>query len=90
MTISAHQIRLGSTARHLRESKDLSQEQLAHQVGVSTKTVSRFENGYEVRRSSVLKITEVLGIAEPDQGTQLDRIEAKLDELLAALRKRDG
>ena len=39
------QIKIGSFLRELRKEKELTQEQLAEQFGVSSRSVSRWENG---------------------------------------------
>ena len=39
------QIRIGAFLKQLRKEKDLSQEQLAERFNVSSRSVSRWENG---------------------------------------------
>lgn len=38
---------IGHLFKRLRLEKNISQESLSHDLGVSTKTVSRFENGHK-------------------------------------------
>lgn len=85
--------------RDLRHAAHLSREALAHELGVSTKTVYSWENGGGIQWHNVLKIAAFFGVdpealvvrglspaAEPVAAgvSQLDRIEAKLDRLLKA------
>jgi len=48
------QIKIGSILRELRNEKALTQEQLAEQFGVSSRTVSRWENGKNMPDISIL------------------------------------
>lgn len=104
LAMEEHRKRAGLRLVQLREAKGWNQEDLAHESGLSVKTISRFENGrHDGRRStlrslaSALDVDEAvivgdppdpLGLAGPNggDGDQLDRIEAKLDELLDLLR----
>jgi len=56
---------LGQTLRTLRESKDLSQGELARRAGMGKSQVSKYENGKELPKlDSLERLLEVLG-AEP-------------------------
>jgi transcriptional regulator with XRE-family HTH domain len=83
---------IGDRVRELRKARDWTIEDLAHAADVSVKTTSRLENGLvESRRSTVRKIAKALDVAEadilgaaapkPGRPSQLDRIEAKVDDL---------
>jgi transcriptional regulator with XRE-family HTH domain len=57
----------GQRVISLRESRGLSQEDLANAAGVSVKTVSRFENGRnEGRRGTVRALAKALAVSEAD------------------------
>lgn len=90
--------------RDLRHAAHLSRESLAHEVGVSTKTIYSWENGGGIQWHNALKIAAFFHVdpeslvardpppaaATPTAGeTQLDRIEGKLDQALAALERLD-
>ena len=54
------------TLRQLRESKFISQEDLAKRSGVATATINRLENGYHKPRFvTIRKLAKALGI-EPN------------------------
>ena len=54
-------VETGEKIRALRESRDMSQEQLAELVGVSKNSISRYETGTADMKSSVLfEISKVL------------------------------
>ena len=48
------QIKIGNLLRELRKEKELSQEQLAEKFGVSSRSVSRWENGNTMPDISLL------------------------------------
>ena len=48
------QIKIGSFLRELRKEKQLTQEQLAEQFGVSSRSVSRWENGNTMPELGIL------------------------------------
>lgn len=88
---------IGENIVRIREARGWSQERLAHEAKVSSKTVSRLENGgSEGRGGTMRQIAGALGVtigeiltttqdAVPDDveaSTQLDRMEALLIELL--------
>ena len=57
------QIKIGKFLLNCRKEKDLTQEQLAEKLGVSSKSISRWENGKTMPDYSVLKeLCEELGI----------------------------
>lgn len=98
MVMDEHRKQAGQRLAQLRDAKGWSQEDLARKTELSVKTISRFENGrHDGRRDTVRRLVDALEIDEVDligpppdplglnQPTQLDRIEAKLDELLARL-----
>lgn len=43
--IYRHRLQVGNRVRALREARDLSQEELAHAVGLDRKTINRVETG---------------------------------------------
>jgi transcriptional regulator with XRE-family HTH domain len=67
MVLDEHRKEVGRKVVQLREGKAWSQEKLAHEAGVSTKTVSRLENGErETRRYILRKVADALGVNEID------------------------
>lgn len=91
----------------LREARHLSQEDAAHGVGVTTKSLRAWEKGGAIRWHNAQKLAKFYGV-EPESivqhestkgsgdapdlmaflendTSQLDRIEAKLDDLLTQL-----
>lgn len=90
---------VGRRVVQLRESKGWGQEDLAHEAGVSVKTVSRVENGrHESRNNTVERIADALGVdkdelwpkpaplglgVEDPYQAQLDRIEEEIAKLRA-------
>lgn len=58
---------VGKRVVELRERQRLSQEDLAGKAGVSTKTISRLENGrYESRRNTIERVAVALGVSADD------------------------
>ena len=49
-----NQIKIGTFLKELRKEKDLTQEQLAEKFGVSSRSVSRWENGNTMPELSIL------------------------------------
>lgn len=61
------QIRIGTFLKLLRKEKNLTQEQLAEQLGVSNRTVSRWENGNNMPDISLLsEIAEFYDVSIPE------------------------
>lgn len=61
------QIKIGTFLKLLRKEKNLTQEQLAEQLGVSTITVSRWENGNNMPDISLLsEIAEFYDVSIPE------------------------
>lgn len=98
LAMEEHRKEAGRRLAALRDSRGLTQDELAHEAGVSVKTVSRFENGrHDGRRTTVRQIAKALGVDEADilgppldplglgATTQLDRIEQTLSELREAV-----
>lgn len=86
----------GQEVTRLRDLKGWSQETLAHEAKTSIGTISRLELGkVEARGSTLRNVAGSLGVpvesltvsnlADADPVPQLDRIEGKLDAILAAL-----
>ena len=48
------QVKIGAFLRELRKEKNLSQEQLAEQFNVSTRSISRWENGNTMPDISIM------------------------------------
>ena len=69
------QIKIGAFLKTLRKEKNLTQEQAAEQLGVSNRTVSRWETGTNMPDISLLlEIAELYGVSIPEaqrQGKQL-------------------
>ena len=61
------QIRIGSFLKALRKEKGLTQEQLAEQLGVSARTVSRWETGSNMPDISLLiELAEFYEVSIPE------------------------
>ncbi len=61
------QIKIGSFLKTLRKEKNLTQEQLAEQLGVSNRTVSRWETGNNMPDISLLtEIAEFYDVSIPE------------------------
>ena len=75
----------GDRIRRIRKLRGLSQEALAANGGVATKTVSRAENGRNVSRRSIERIAAALGVPP---GNFYD--EADIDEFLSGRPNRTG
>ena len=61
------QIKIGTFLKFLRKEKNLTQEQLAEQLGVSNRTVSRWENGNNMPDISLLsEIAEFYDVSIPE------------------------
>jgi transcriptional regulator with XRE-family HTH domain len=65
LAMDEHRREAGRRLAQLRDSRGWSQEELAYKAGVSTKTVSRFENGrHDGRRSTIKKFADALEVSE--------------------------
>lgn len=54
---------IGARIVRLRESRSLGQEDLAHEAGVSVKTISRLENGrHEGRQGTIRRVAQALDV----------------------------
>ena len=61
------QLKIGTFLKLLRKEKNLTQEQLAEQLGVSNRTVSRWENGNNMPDISLLsEIAEFYDVSIPE------------------------
>jgi transcriptional regulator with XRE-family HTH domain len=61
--IHRHRREVGGRLRTVRLSRDLTQEQLAEQVGVDSKTISRAENGrYAISVDLVARLAHALSV----------------------------
>ena len=61
------QIKIGTFLKTLRKEKNLTQEQLAEKLGVSNRTVSRWETGTNMPDISLLlEIAELYGVTIPE------------------------
>lgn len=61
------QIKIGTFLKTLRKEKNLTQDQLAEQLGVSNRTVSRWETGTNMPDISLLlEIAELYGVTIPE------------------------
>lgn len=72
---------IGTRIRKLRHQRDWTQEELADQVGINKRNISRYESGHaEPRKSTLRKIADVLGasyeelmgISNPEDGIPND------------------
>lgn len=92
--------RAGERVIKLREAKNWSQEDLASKAGLSTKTISRFENGrHEGRNDTIRKLARALRVNEVDitgppppplgletQTQEAPRVENELAGILAEIK----
>ena len=53
----------GTKIRHFREKKRLSQEELAHLVGVSQVTIGNWEQGKSIKHEFIRKLASALGVS---------------------------
>jgi transcriptional regulator with XRE-family HTH domain len=92
--MNEHRRHAADRLTELRLARGWTVEELAHQAGVSTKTVSRLQNAHsEPRQSTVRRIAEALEVDPAEllgpppaaQATQLDRIEAAIGRIEAKL-----
>ena len=88
----------------LRERRHLSQEEAAHQIGVSAKSLRGWEHGKAIRWENAKRVArfykvkaeelvsrEVAVVSDLDlRADQIDRIEEKLDEILRILKDEPG
>lgn len=97
-TVAELQMALADKARGqriatLRKRKRLTQQQMAERLKIGYRTYQTWEAGTMPEWPNLEKLAELLGVRPehivgeddglgPDAGTQLDRIEAKLDQLL--------
>jgi transcriptional regulator with XRE-family HTH domain len=87
------------TFRRLREQRHLSQEEAAHEIGVSVKTVRSWEHGGGIKWANAKRVGEFYGV-EPEalvdrelhaeEGDRLEEIGAKIDEVLVRLNSLDA
>jgi transcriptional regulator with XRE-family HTH domain len=67
LAMEEHRKRAGLRLVQLREARAWNQEDLAHESGLSVKTISRFENGrHDGRRSTLKALAAALGVDESD------------------------
>ncbi|HEY9736825.1 MAG TPA: helix-turn-helix domain-containing protein [Trichocoleus sp.] len=68
---SAQSLPVSDLIRHLRQHLNLSQEKFAAKLGVSFKTVNRWERGHTVPSPMALKLIEELSQSLGDSGKAL-------------------
>jgi transcriptional regulator with XRE-family HTH domain len=72
-TASPELLAFGRTLRKARRDRDLSQEALAHEAGVSAKHVGEIERANkDPRLTTVLKLTDALGLRSSELFTAFD------------------
>lgn len=65
--MTAEQNRITNTLKVQRAKKDLTQEQLAHLVGVTRKTINTVEKGKYIPSTYLaLKLSKILGVSVED------------------------
>jgi transcriptional regulator with XRE-family HTH domain len=86
-TIEAIQADLGHRLVRLRLARNVNQQQLAREAGVSRRTVTRLENGESVSLDTLLRVMRALGIVGrlasllPDPAVRpIDRVRLKEKE----------
>jgi len=87
------------TFRRLREERHLSQEEAAHELGVSVKTIRSWEHGRGIKWANAKRVGEFYDVApetlvdrelEAEKGDRLDHLEEKLDQALDLLTSLDA
>lgn len=82
------QIKIGRFIAELRKSKGMTQEEMAERLGVSGKTVSRWENGRNLPDASLFEpVCELLDITLTELFAEKNRADAdrrKAEESMAA------
>jgi transcriptional regulator with XRE-family HTH domain len=53
---------LGARLAHLRLQRNLTQEELAHEAGVSKRTVIRLESGESTQLTNLIRVVRALGL----------------------------
>jgi transcriptional regulator with XRE-family HTH domain len=67
LAMDEHRKQAGARVARLREARGWSQEDLAREAQLSTKTINRFENGkHEGRRNTIKRIANALQVTEVD------------------------
>lgn len=95
----------GELLRDLRKSRHLSQDEAAHEIGVTERTLRAWERGGKIKWPNAKKAGAFYNVdpeslvqrdqrpaalvAESEERDQLDRIEGRLEALLAQLSTRD-
>lgn len=74
----------GERLRDLREGRHLSQEEAAHEIGVSTKTVRSWEKGGGIRWANAKSAGAFYGV-EPESLVTLDEDRERSPDLMAEL-----
>lgn len=84
---------IGLFLRKLREEKGMTQEQLAETVGVSNRTISRWENGRNIPDLSILvQLSEIFGVSfneivNAKRESENEQMESKEKEAILQLAK---
>ena len=55
-----------ATVKQLRQSKGITQEELAHSIVMSPTVISRMENGHHVSKTSVKRVAMFFGVSPTD------------------------
>ena len=63
---AAHLLAFGRAVQAHREAHHLTQDDVAARAGVSANTIYRLEAGYDLRVSTLIRVTEALGLALPE------------------------
>ena len=84
----------GRTIKELREKRKITQKELSEKIGVSDKTVSKWETGKSMPDSSImLELCEILGITVNEllsgEVITMENYEKTADENLIALKRKD-
>lgn len=85
---------IGKFIAACRKEKNMTQAQLAEQLGITDRAVSKWETGKSMPDSSImLELCEILGITVNEllsgEEIQMEEFESKADENLLALKQRD-
>lgn len=84
----------GEEIRHLREARQMTQEQLAKAMGVGVRTIGNWERGEHVPQNRMGRLREFFSVEDPDPSDPLRRASdvVLISELLrrAVLRDQNG
>lgn len=73
ITIKDVKVKIGSACKTLRKSNDLSRDELAEALAVSSTTIQNIENGKNATLDSILKLANHFGLL-PSIAKEIDNV----------------